>query len=159
MRRASLPVPPSLAILKAKKIAEEPLISQDDFKASWQWFSRFIEIQQLLLHGEGAEMGREDPDLVAALNKLYAIILKYDLENVHNMDETGLFFRQLLKYTLLMPFENVSSTREKKKAKERVSLVVCANATGRRKISCTLIGKPKFPDCIKNQEGPVNKSE
>ena len=31
MHRASLPVPPSLAILKAKKIAEELLISQDNF--------------------------------------------------------------------------------------------------------------------------------
>ena len=36
MHRANLPVPPSLAILKAKKIAKELLISQDDFKASWQ---------------------------------------------------------------------------------------------------------------------------
>ena len=36
MRRANLPVLPSLAILKARKIAEELLILQDDFKASWQ---------------------------------------------------------------------------------------------------------------------------
>ena len=65
-------------------------------------------------------MDRENFDLVAALDKLYAIISKYDLENVHNMDETGLFFRLLPKYTLLMPFEDVSSTRGKKKAKEKV---------------------------------------
>ena len=159
MRRANLPVPPSLAILKPKKISEKSLIMQDDFKASWQWFSRFREcreIQQLLLHSEGAEVDRENPDLVAALDKLYAIILKYDLENVYNMEKTDLVFRQLPKYTLLMPFEDVSSTREKKKARKRVSLVVCANATGTHKIPCTLIGKPKFSDCIKNQEWPVN---
>ena len=76
-------------------------------------------MQQLFLHDEGAEVDRENPDLVAALDKLYAIISKYDLENVHNMDETGLFFRLLPKYTLLMPFEDVSRTRGKKKAKER----------------------------------------
>ena len=73
MRRENLPVPPSLAILKAKKIAEELLISQDDHKASWQWFSRFRErrkIQQLFFHSEGAEVDRENPDLVAALDKL-----------------------------------------------------------------------------------------
>ena len=95
MRRANLPVPPSLAILKANKIAEQLLISQDDFKASRQWFSRFRKrrgIQQLLLHGKGAEVDPENPDLVAALEKLYAIIAKYDPENVYNMDETGLFF-------------------------------------------------------------------
>ena len=36
---ANFPAPPLQAILKAKKIAEQLLISQDDFKASWQWFS------------------------------------------------------------------------------------------------------------------------
>ena len=122
MRRANLPVSPSLAILKAKKIAEELLISQNDFKASWKWFSRFRErrgIQQFFLHGEGAEVDRKNPDLFAALDKLYAIISKYDLENVYNMDETGLFLWLLLKYTLLIPFEDVSSTREKKKTQRK----------------------------------------
>ena len=58
----------------------------DDFKASWQWFSRFRErlgIQQLLLHGKGAEVDRESPDLVAALNKLYVTIAKYVPENIN----------------------------------------------------------------------------
>ena len=68
------------------------------------------------------------------------------------MDETGLFFRLLLKYTLLMPFEDVSSTREEKK---RVFLVVCANAKRTHKIPCTLVGKPNSPACIKNREWPV----
>ena len=128
---------------------------QGDFKASWQWFNRFRErreIQQLFLDGEGAEVDRQNPDLVAALDKLYVIIAKYDHENIHNMDKTGLFFRLLPKYTLLMPFEDVSSRREKTKAKERVLLVVCANATATHRIPCTLIGKPKFPACIKNRE-------
>ena len=124
MPRVNLLVSPSLAILKAKKIAEELLISQDDFKASWQWFSRFRERRgiQLFLHGEGAEVDRENPDLVAALDKLYAIISKYDPENIYKMDETGLFFRLLPKYTLLMPFEDVSSTRGKKKPKKESHL-------------------------------------
>ncbi|KAI6647727.1 hypothetical protein LOD99_8568 [Oopsacas minuta] len=36
MRRANLPVPPSLAIAKAKQTAEQLSISEDDFKTSWQ---------------------------------------------------------------------------------------------------------------------------
>ena len=71
------------------------------------------------------------------------------------MDEIGLFFRLLPKYIMLMPFEDVSSTRGKKKAKKKVLLVVCANATGTHKIPFTLIGKAKFPTCIKNREWPV----
>jgi len=39
MRRANLPVPPSLAIAKAKSIASSLLIPETDFKASWQWLS------------------------------------------------------------------------------------------------------------------------
>ena len=155
MRLASLPVAPSLAMLKAKKIADQLSISQDNFKASWQWFSRFRErrgLQQILLHGEGAEVDRESPSLLEALDKLYAIISNYDPENVYNMDETGLFFRLLPRYTLLLPCEDINSTRGKKKAKEQVPLVVCTNATGTHKIPCTLIGKPKVPACIKNRE-------
>ena len=125
MRRANLSVAPSLAILKPKKIAKELLIPHDDFKASWQWFSRFRErreIQLLLLHGEEVEVDRENSDLVAALDKLYAIIAKYDPENVYNMDKTGLFFRLLPKSTLFKLFEDVCSTRGKKKLKKECHL-------------------------------------
>jgi hypothetical protein len=58
MRRANLPVPPSLAIAKAKSIASSLSIPEMDFKASWQWLSRFIVrrgLQKMLLHGEGAD--------------------------------------------------------------------------------------------------------
>ena len=112
-------------------------------------------MQQILLHGEGAEVDKEDPKLLAALDNLYATISRYDPENVYNMDETGLFFRLLSRYTLLMPFEDLSTTRGKKKAKERVSLVVCANATGTHKVPCTMIGKPKSPACSKKRQWPI----
>jgi hypothetical protein len=95
MCRANLPVPPSLAITKAKSIALSLLISEMDFKASWQWLSRFRVrqgLQKMLLHGEGAEVNKSDLGLLAALDDLYAIIAQYDPENVYNMDETGLFF-------------------------------------------------------------------
>ena len=97
-------------------------------------------------------MDKENSNLLEALEKLYAIISKHDPENVNNMDKTGLFFRLLPKYTLLMPFKDVGSTRGNKKAKERLSLVVCANATGTHKIPCTPIGKSKLPACKKNCE-------
>ena len=158
MRRANMPVPPSLAILKAKQIASDLSISEDDFKASWQWFDRFRArrgLKKVLLHGEGAQVDKDDPELLNELNDLYALIKQYDPENVYNMDETGLFYRLLPRYTLLMPHEDVNSTRGKKKAKERISLIVCANATGTHKVSCTVIGKYKEPACIKNREWPL----
>jgi hypothetical protein len=158
MRCANLPVPPSLAIVKAKNIASNLSIPETDFKASWQWLRRFKVrrgLQKMLLHGEGAEVNKSDLGLLAALDDLYAIIAQYDPENVYNMDETGLFFRLLPRYSLLMPNEDISTTRGKKKSKDRVSLIVCANAVGSHKIPCALIGKPKALACIKDRRWPV----
>ncbi len=90
---------------------------------------------------------------MAALDDLYAIIAQYDPENVYNMDETGLFFHLLPRYSLLMPNEDILTTRGKKKSKDRVSLIVCA--VGSYKIPCALIGKPKAPACIKDHRWPV----
>ncbi len=158
MRRANLPAPPSLAIAKAKSIALSLSIPETDFKASWKWLRRFRMrrgLQKMLLHGEGAEVNKSDLGLLAALDDLYAIIAQYDPENVYNMDETGLFFRLLPRYSLLMVDEDISTTKGKKKSKDRVSLIVCANAVRSHKIPCALISKPKAPACIKDRQWPI----
>ena len=101
MRRAKLPVPPSLAIAKAKIIASTLSIPESEFKASWQWLSRFRlrrGLQKVLLHGEGAEVEKDDPQLLADLEDLYKIIEQYEPEFVYNMDETGLFLLPLASY-------------------------------------------------------------
>jgi len=164
MRRLQLPVSPSLAIVKAKQIAAELSISENDFKASWRWFDRFrkrkgLLLQNTLLHGEGAQvlqLDKNDPELLAQLEKLYNVISEYDPEHVYNMDKTGFFYRQLPRYDVLMPQEDVSTVQGKKRIKDRVSFVVCANATGSHKISCALIGKAKSPACSsKNHMWPL----
>jgi len=109
----------------------------------------------MLLHEEGAKVNKSDLGLLAVLDDLYAIIAQYDLKTIYNMDETNLFFRLLLRYNLLMPNEDISTTRGKKKSKDRVSLIVCANAVGTHKIPCALIGKPKAPACIKDRQWHV----
>jgi transposase-like protein len=154
MLRANLPVPPSLTIAKVKSIASSLSIP----KTSWQWLRQFKVrqgLQKMLLHGEGAEVNKSDLGLLAPLDDLYAIITQYDPENVYNMDETGLFFCLLPRYSLLMPDEDISTTRGKKKSKDRVSFIVCANAVGSHKIPCALIGKPKAPACIKDRQWPI----
>jgi len=95
MCRAKLPVSPSFTIAKAKSIASSLSIPESDFKASWQWLSRFKAhhgLQKMLLHGKGVEFNKNDPELLAALEELYEIITQYDLENVYNMDKVGFFF-------------------------------------------------------------------
>jgi hypothetical protein len=121
--RANLLVSPSLTIAKAKNIASSLSIPETNFKASWQWLSQFRvhrRLQKMLLHGEGVEVNKFDLGLLATLDDLYVIIAQYDPENVYNMDEIGLFFHLLSKYSLLMPHEDISTTRGKKKSKDRV---------------------------------------
>jgi hypothetical protein len=109
----------------------------------------------MLFHEEGAEVNKSDLGLLATLDDLYAIIAQYDLENIYNMDEIGLFYCLLPRYNLLMPDEDISTTRGKKKSKDWVSLIVCTNAVGTHKIPCALIGKPKAPAYIKVCQWPV----
>jgi hypothetical protein len=109
-------------------------------------------LQKMLLHGEGVEVNKSNHGLLAALDDLYAIIAQYDPENVYNMDETSLFFHLLPRYSLLMPDEDISTTKGKKKSKDQVSFIVCANAVGTHKIPCALISKPKALACIKDYQ-------
>jgi hypothetical protein len=110
MRCAKLPVPPSLAIAKTKNIASSLSIPESNFKASWQWLNQFKGhhgLQKMLLHGEGAEVNKNDPELLAALEEFYEIIVQYDPENGYNMDETGLFFQLLPRYLRQMTIHDV----------------------------------------------------
>jgi hypothetical protein len=121
MRCAKLHVPPSFTITKVKSIASSLFILKSNFKASWQWLSQFracCGLQKMLLHGKGIEVNKNDLELLATLEEFYRIIVQYDPENVYNMDKTSLFFQLLLIYTLLMPNEDISTTRSKKKAKD-----------------------------------------
>ena len=159
MRELNLPVSPSILLVKAKKVAEKLGYSPDEFKASWRWLKGFRErkgYKTALLNGEGGEVDKTDEALLAKLNVLYDTVSKYSPDNIYNMDETGLFYRMLPKYSVLMPDEDVSSVRGNRKFKDRVTLVVCANATGSHKLPITLIGKPKRPACVTGREWPVH---
>ena len=107
------------------------------------------------MFGEGAEVNNTDPQLLESLNKLYEIIREYPPSCIYNMDETGLFHRLLPCYTLLMPNEDVSTVRGKKKSKDQVTLVVCANSNGSNKILCFIIGKSKIPACSVGKLWPI----
>jgi hypothetical protein len=48
--------------------------------------------------------------------------------------------------------EDILTTRGKKKSKDRVSFIVCANAMRTHKIPCALIGKPKARAYLKDHQ-------
>lgn len=88
------------------------------FSNGWiQKFKRRNNLKKITLHGEAASAPLDS--LPEARAKLQEIISKYDLENVYNVDETGLFFRMLPNHTL--------STDKKRAGKKMVSALQIGN--------------------------------
>ena len=73
------------------------------------------------------------------------ILNEYNLKDIYNMDETGLFWR--------MQADSSLATKQlegRKQNKERVTITICANADGSDKFPLWIIGKSFNPRCFKN---------
>lgn len=108
------------------------------------------------LCGEGGDVDKNDPELLKALDNLGLIIDHNNPSCVYNMDESGLFFWLLPCYIILLPTEDVSTVRgKKKKAKDRVTLIVCCNANKTERSPIAMIGEAKEPACILGNSWPI----
>lgn len=122
------------------------------FTASKSWCSKtaiLFGLRSKVLHGEA---GSVDVDAVSDdIKNIVNIIKRYKLDNVYNTDETGLFFKCLPNRSYV-DNESAKDARGTKamKAKDRVTLYVCTNATGTDKVPLSIIGKSKEPRCFRN---------
>ena len=64
-------------------------------------------------------------------------------EQVYNADETALYWKAVPRKTLVAAFEQSAPGR--KESKQRVSILLCCNATGSHKLKPLLIGKYRNP--------------
>ena len=71
---------------------------------------------------------------------------KLDSDQIFNCDETGLYFKMLPGHTLASVHKQPDGT---KKAKDRVTINACANASGTIKLPLLFIGKAKNPRCFR----------
>ena len=70
---------------------------------------------------------------------------EYDLDDIYNADETGLFFRLAPDQTLATKDDQAKGC---KKDKERITILFCCNASGKNKIKPFVIGKSQKPRCF-----------
>uniref|UniRef100_A0A4W4G2R5 DDE-1 domain-containing protein n=1 Tax=Electrophorus electricus TaxID=8005 RepID=A0A4W4G2R5_ELEEL len=121
----------------------QPGTSRDteDFVASRGWFDHFqkwLNLRSALLYGEAAstdtEAAEKYPDTLRAIVREKA----YKPEQVFNMDETGLFWKKM------------SQSSGVKAQKDRVTLIMCGNATGHM-LKPGLIYKSANPKALKNK--------
>ena len=91
-RRRGLPVTGPLLQLQARRYAERLHIT--DLKASDGWLNRFKERHNISLRSIQSESNDVDPKTVKDWKaKLSVICQGYELEDIFNADETGLYFR------------------------------------------------------------------
>ncbi|KAM7291478.1 tigger transposable element-derived protein 4 [Ixodes scapularis] len=97
------------------------------------------------------ESGAVDQTTVAdyRLNKLKALLQKFAPEDVFNCDETGLFFKMLPDRSLCFDGD---SCKGGKNSKDRITVMVGANAVGTEKLPLLIIGKAKNPRCFKGMK-------
>jgi len=148
-------IPITTAVLQEAALMIAAQLSIGDFTASHGFVRGFLRRHQICnvaLHGEAGAVNQAAA--AAAIAKIRSQLEGFDPELIYNMDETGLLYRCL-------PSRSYVPRRDRKRArgtktmraKERVTLVLCTNATGSHKLPIAMIGTAALPMCFR---GPGN---
>ncbi|XP_051171030.1 jerky protein homolog-like [Leptopilina boulardi] len=139
------PILQEKALLINKEMDADP-----EFKASKGWLTNFknrYNIRSITMQGE--QLSADFESSVEFVDDLALVMReeKFELHQVYNADETGLFWKMMPRATFVTEYEN--KAEGSKISKERVTVMVCANADGSHKIPLFVIGKSKKPRCFK----------
>lgn len=127
--------------------------SEDSFKASRGWFDNFRKrtgIHSVVRHGEAASS-----DVKAAEDylKTFSELIEangYIPQQVFNCDETGLFWKKMPNRTYITAEEKIMPGY--KPMKDRLTLALCANASGDCKIKPLLVYHSENPRAFKSHK-------
>ncbi|GBM84642.1 Tigger transposable element-derived protein 1 [Araneus ventricosus] len=127
--------------------------SEDSFKASRSWFDNFRKrtgIHSIVRHGEAASS-----DVKAAEDylKTFSELIEangYIPQQVFNCDETGLFWKKMPNRTYITAEEKIMPGH--KPMKDRLTLALCANASGDCKIKPLLVYHSENPRAFKSHK-------
>ena len=137
------PVGPQLCE-KAKQIAEK--LDIPNFMASNGWLDRWkkrYNVHRMKINGESGYVSGLTID--SWKERIPELLQGYSAENIWNLDETGCFWRALPEYG----FSNKGSQcRGGKKAKQRFTIALIANAAGEKE-SAIVVWKAEKSRCFK----------
>ncbi|XP_044302391.1 tigger transposable element-derived protein 1-like [Varanus komodoensis] len=128
-----------------------------EFKASRGWFDNFRKrsgLHSAVRHGEASS---SDKAAAEAFKKEFAEFLKAEgfvAQQVFNCDETGLFWKKMPNRTYITQEEMALPGH--KPMKDRLTLLLCANASADLKIKPLLVYHSQTPRAFKEQN--VNKA-
>ena len=151
IRSQNIPVSQEMLRVKALHFYNEARnkgVYFSNFEASQGWLENFQErynISSKHIHGESESADLEQVN--KGRESLQELLIGHDLNDIYNADETGLFFRLGPDQTLATKSDNAKGF---KKDKERITVLLCCNASGTRKVLPFVLGKAKKPHCFKN---------
>ena len=101
---------------KALDFAKQLGIKQDDFSASRGWLHRWKVRQNFTDHVVSGESNSVSQDMMVSWSetKLPTILKNYELENIFNADEFGLFYQQLPSRSLSIKGEECLVAKDRK---------------------------------------------
>ena len=133
----------------AGMFAEKLEISQNDFKISNGWQSRFrkrMQIKHHQLHGEEGSASIQTAEQF--VQQIQEKISKYELKDIYNMDETAVLYRA-------PPASTISRNAYPgvKKDRKRLTVALICNADGSDKREPLIIGNSEKPASFKKKIG------
>lgn len=147
------------------QLAEE--LGIENFRASDHWLENFKDRHGIKFRTEQGEAAAVDQEVVQNWQQtvLKQASEKYSANDVFNADETGLFWRLMPNKTLAFkgkicrvfsfyPWILGEKCSGGKKSKERVTVLIGANASGTEKLPLFMIGKSAKPRAFKNARLP-----
>ncbi|XP_033761525.1 tigger transposable element-derived protein 4-like [Pecten maximus] len=147
-RARDIPITGPILEGKAKDLASH--MKKEDFTPTSGWLSRWKQRNGITYKRICGE--KRDADITAADNWITTVLpellSKYEPRDIYNADETGIYYRALPDGTLASKAETVSGS---KKAKDRITAMICCNMDGTDKRPLLVLGKSKNPRCFRGQ--------
>lgn len=113
-------------------------IPTPEFSVGWlNNFKQRYNIRMRKQHGEASSVSQSATEEMKAIQTIAG---EYNEEDIFNMDETGLFWRQAPTSGL-----GTQSRPGQNREKARITLTVCVNSTGSERLPIWIIGTAKMP--------------
>lgn len=148
MSDKNIPINRAAVILYAKVVANKKykmneLPAKDQIKFSDGWLSNVfkrIGVKCRHMYGENNSVNLDSPNIIEVLKKIEQLLEPYDLKDIMNFDETGLYYEQ-------QPTRTISKKPigGSKKSKNRFTVGFVTNYDGSYKGHPIVIGRRKTP--------------
>ena len=124
--------------------------SEEDFKASRGWFSKFRKsagLHNVIRHGEASSANKAEAEKFSIEFSKKMADKGYLPQQIFNGDETGLFWKKMPNRTYISKEE--ATLPGHKPMKDRYTVLLCANASGDCKIKPLLVYHSETPRAFK----------